>query len=66
MRQIVEQIGYMVGGEVYLGPGPIEDGARVGGGITELRRGEEALANADEAVRRRGTRLVTELLCAGL
>jgi hypothetical protein len=46
----------------YLGPGPVEDGSRGGGGYTELRGGEEALADADEAVRWRGARFVTVLL----
>ena len=51
---------------MYLRPRPVEDAARVGGGITELRRGEEALANAGEAMRRRDASLVTELLRAGM
>lgn len=50
----------------YLGPGPVEDGAGGGGGFTELRGSEEALADADEAVRWRGARFVTVLLRARL
>lgn len=48
--------------EGYLGPGPVEYRTGGGGRVTELRGGEEALANADEAVRGRGARFVTELL----
>lgn len=52
--------------EYDLRPGPVEDRAGGGRGIAELRGSNEALAKADEAVRRRGARLVTEQLCAGL
>lgn len=46
--------------------GPVEDGAGGGGGLAELRRGEEAAANGDETVRRGRATLVPELLVAGL
>lgn len=50
----------------YLVPGPVEDGAGQGGGFTELRGGDEAAADAYEAVRRGGARPVTEELGAGV
>lgn len=52
--------------EEDLRPGPVENRAGRGGSIALLRGGNEAFANADKAVRRRGAGLVTELLCAGL
>ena len=51
---------------MYLGLGPVKDAAIVGEGITELRKGEEVLANAGKAMRRRDASLVTELLRAGM